>query len=179
MNLGLEYREVSGVESVGHHGAVGIRIMVASSVPLDLKSDEIQDAAWTARENMHDAMKAALQKVHPDTPKETERNRELVSLFSEPIFVEELPNGYCDRWCCKHKPWFKVTTKIGHFVIGWRKRVINIDWSGTVGTGTEAQLFLGENVTQGEKYIHAWSMEDAKRYIDKIMASAGGTNDES
>jgi hypothetical protein len=69
-----------------------------------------------------------------------------------------------------------VTTNIGRVKIGWRKRVINIDWSDTVVKKKAEELFPEENVTKGgydnHFYIHAWSYEDAKKYLDRIHDEA-------
>ena len=100
-----------------------------------------------------------------------ERNH-ILSLFDDnSIFVEEIPNGYCSEYCCKHLPWFIVTTKIGRIKIGWRKRVIHIDWSDTIISGDGETLFPEESkkTTVGDKYIHAWSYEKAKEYIDILL----------
>ena len=88
-----------------------------------------------------------------------------------PIYIEEIPNGYCNRACCRHLPWFIVTTTVGRIKIGWRKRVIEIDWSDTKGTAEAETLFAAEDVTKGTRYIHAWSVEKAKSYVAAIMSS--------
>ena len=94
-----------------------------------------------------------------------------MNLFgSETIYVEEIPNGYCNRYCCKHLPWFVVTTKVGRITIGWRKRVINIDWEGSAITKKANELFPQEDVTKGDKLIHAWGYEKAKEYIGVLLS---------
>jgi len=103
-----------------------------------------------------------------------ETNEKLLELFEQPIFSEEIPNRYYgkDDAYGRFKCWYRVTTSIGHFVIGWRKRVISIDWNDTVGTKTTQELFSKESVTKGDKLIHAWSMEKAKEYIETILGGA-------
>jgi len=100
--------------------------------------------------------------------------RAFLALFSAPIYVEEVPNGYCSRACCEHLPWFVVTTEIGRIKIGWRKRVIEIDWTETAA-GKAANLFPDEQVTKGDKMIHAWGYEDAAKYLQQIIASGAGS----
>ncbi|MFA5994350.1 MAG: hypothetical protein WC823_05315, partial [Parcubacteria group bacterium] len=46
--------------------------------------------------------------------------------FIFPVF-HHLPNGYSSRGV--GAPWFRVETEIGTITLGWRKRVVNIDWS--------------------------------------------------
>lgn len=102
----------------------------------------------------------------------TERE-ELLALFGEEkIYVMEVPNGY------HHDipdPWFKVYTKKGPITIGWRKRVINIDWTDSDIKENGNKLFPDENVTKSDayeqtKYIHAWGLEKAQEYINKLLS---------
>ncbi len=79
-----------------------------------------------------------------------------------------IPNQYPD----KNGPWFRVTTAFGTITIGWRRRVINIDWS-------EAKLairpdFSKEDVTKEESFIHAWGYEAAIEYLRVLRAAAAG-----
>ena len=108
--------------------------------------------------------------IDPEQQKEKiEMREEILSLFNQTVYVEEIPNGYCSSSCCVNKPWFIITTKVGRIKIGWRKRVISIDYSDTiVKEGAEA-LFPNEDTTRYEKVIHAWSLEDAKKYLNKII----------
>jgi len=61
-------------------------------------------------------------------------------------------------------PWFNVKTVFGVIKIGWRKRVINIDYS-AVNSDPD---FSSEEVTKGNRTIHAWSYEKAQEYLQKI-----------
>ena len=94
----------------------------------------------------------------------------LLSVFPQPIFVETIPNGYCSSYCCKYRPWFVVTTVKGRITIGWRKRVIEINWTDSTIDQSASELFPGEDVTKTEKLIHAWGYEKAKYYIQQLMA---------
>jgi hypothetical protein len=93
------------------------------------------------------------------------------------IRLTETPNQYCP--CEKCAPWYHVATKFGTFLIGWRKRVINIDWSNVIKTLKQrkklpkksiASLFNGENVTKGSDSIHAWGKEKAVEYLTLIYS---------
>jgi hypothetical protein len=166
----MDYTNLHKSESFGADGSFGLEINVAASKLPDLKSKEIWRATQAAIELIEAAIRKDIKAADPNTPGQIAENRKIVdSVFSEPIFVEELPNKYCSRWCCAHLPWFRVTTKKGIFVIGWRKRVISINWAETVDTKDAKTLFAGETVTKGEKSIHAWGLEDARRYVETIM----------
>jgi hypothetical protein len=115
-----------------------------------------------------------IHKNNPDTIEQHKRTIEkLKSLFNGAIFVEEIPNEY-SSWDAN---WLMVTTKVGHFKVGYRSKVINIDWSKTTVKGSGKQLFPNEDVTKGgdcwdtggKQYIHAWSLEKGREYIQKII----------
>ena len=58
-------------------------------------------------------------------------------------------------------PWFMVETSKGIFEIGWRKRVIHIDWSRTTLKGRGADVVANPGNTHAEKYVHAWDTTEA------------------
>lgn len=65
-------------------------------------------------------------------------------------------------------PWFQA--QVGQeppLKIGWRKRVINIDWEAS--KKNLLNLFDSEDVTKGPDYIHAWTTEKAAEYLAKII----------
>lgn len=95
---------------------------------------------------------------------------DIINLFgNHMIFVKEIPNGYSDSYYLKHLPWFIVTTNKGHIKIGWRKRVLHIEWTDSVIQDQADDLFPEEDVTKYEKIIHAWGLEKAKEYIAKLL----------
>lgn len=168
----MNYQELYKAQEFGILD-IGVKIEVASSSLPDLKNEKLFQAALTA----HEIIKEALTEVmHEQREKSQARRKaeraELIGLFPSPIYVEEIPNGYCSRACCKHLPWFIVTTEAGRIKIGWRKRVINIDWSDTTGTKKAEELFRDDQSTKGDRYIHAWSLEDAARIITRILNTA-------
>jgi hypothetical protein len=106
---------------------------------------------------------------------EEKQEREFREIFAKAGFTEiqmiSLPNEYCP---CEHcPPWFDVTTELGTFKIGWRKRVVCINWNNTV-PATEGyqcltyKLFEDEDVTKGEGYIHAWGYDKATDYLARL-----------
>lgn len=177
MNMNdIEYKVLSGIEQIGSDGVLGIKVMIGGTNLPDFKDDRFKEIGWKAREAVDALIQeidAARAQMNPEAIERAKTEKEkILACFPSPIFVEEIPNGYCSRGCCRHLPWFIVTTSVGRFKIGWRKSVINIDWSETIGTDQADPLFINENVTKGVKYIHAWSYEKAREYILTIMASA-------
>ena len=167
---------LSSLESCCEYGVFAVQIRVASSVELDFKEERIFNAASDARDDMFQELAASAVRRDPKSKERSNKERrDILALFDEPIFVEEIPNGYCSSWCCRHLPWFIVTTKIGRFKVGCRKRVIQIDWSECPRTCRAEALFPDEDVTKSDRMIHAWSFERAREYIQKIVKSVQET----
>jgi|SRR5208337_5029292 len=147
----------------------GIEIRVAVDRPLN-------DNDSMAMDKIGDEIEAAImgETMRLD-PKEQESKKEerekLLACFGDAaIRVKELPNGYCRQWCCTQHPWYAVTTKKGDITLGWRKRVISIEWEPSVA-GVSESLFLGENSTKYDRLIHAWGYEKAQEYISILLKS--------
>lgn len=84
-----------------------------------------------------------------------------------------LPNGYCNQYCCSHIPWFLFHTIDGDIIMGWRKRVISIEWQENYKPFDMKELFDTEDVTKwesgGRRGIHAWGEEKAFEYLRKVL----------
>ncbi len=115
-----------------------------------------------------------------------------IGLTKSPITL--IPNEYFgskqnDPYC---SPWGLIKTPKGDIKVGWRKRVINIDWKDLYDkalTKTSEHdyetrikiresfygenLFANEDVTKGTHMIHAWSSEKAVEYLEKICEAFG------
>jgi len=64
----------------------------------------------------------------------------------------------------KGSPWFLVHIDEGIVRIGWRKRVMSIDW-----TGTPIKAILTEDdVTKDEQMVHAWNYPKAVEYLQQF-----------
>jgi predicted metal-dependent RNase len=109
----------------------------------------------------------------PEIRKDAEKQKqEILNLFADgsKVFVKEVPNEYCNCHICKHMPWFIITTNKGNIKIGWRKRVLCINWDQSGISKTAEELFSEEQTTKFDKTIHAWGYEKAKEYLEKILA---------
>jgi hypothetical protein len=76
--------------------------------------------------------------------------------------LRELPNQYWKEPGCH--PWWFVRTHPGWIEIGWRKRVISIDWSDTPIRGIVTQ----DDLTKSQIMVHAYSMEKALEYLTTL-----------
>lgn len=163
-----EYALAHYTESISSYGEFGLKIMIAIDRPLTENDNSvIRDVA----KHIENSIRQESISLDPEQKKIAEKEREeLIGLFgSEAIYVEEIPNGYFDNWATKHLPWFVVTTKLGRIKIGWRKRVILIDWEGSDIQKRAEDIFPTEDVTKGDFYIHAWGLDKAVEYLVKLL----------
>ena len=87
----------------------------------------------------------------------------------EVLNMYELTNQYWPKTEGYYKtimesPWWLVKTPFGLITIGWRKRVIEIDWSDT----KVRKIITGDDVTKEENYVHAWSLPKALEYLTEL-----------
>ena len=61
-------------------------------------------------------------------------------------------------------PWWLVKTHVGLILIGWRKRVIHIDWMDTTIRATVTQ----DDVTKSPSMVHAWTTLKALEYLTAL-----------
>lgn len=133
-------------------------------------SEELETSICEAARILEKAIGREAVKANPESAIAARDNRDgILSCFDGPVFSKELPNGYCSDYCCAHLPWFAVITKVGEIKIGWRKRVLEIDWSKSDNKQTASELFPSEDVTKGWQMIHAWGYDKAREYIKKIV----------
>ena len=90
---------------------------------------------------------------------------------ADEIQFRAVPNRYGSE--NYHGPWFEVMTPVGMILIGWRKRVINIDWS---ATGRELRdVFADVNATKGSYYVHAYAHGQVIDYLWRLRETLGRT----
>jgi len=182
-----DYKPLYGKESHGSYGTYGLKIDIFTYPhAVDREAMCQTKNVYEAIDKLEYEIMKAMVAAKPETAEETANNRKfLLGCFPQPpAFVEEIPNGYCNRGCCAHLPWFIVTTSVGRIRIGWRKRVILIDWSDTVPkdrvavspTKKAEELFPKEDVTKDTHMIHAWSYDKATAYLKAIITGVPLTN---
>jgi len=158
---------------------------------------------WTI-ENTHDFMRHAradtFQHVYCH---KLSAEREVMQEFRgyldkaglERALLSAIPNEYWKEDTAE--PWCLARTPFGTLKIGWRKRVLNIDWSAVLNerlakidkldldTRYDARaalhktidantLFPNEDVTRWETGIHAWGAEKAVEYLKVIREKVLG-----
>lgn len=75
------------------------------------------------------------------------------------------PNAY---------PWWFVKTARGYIELGWRKRVIEINWSDTDVRG----VVTADEVTKDDIGVHAYSMAKAVEYMTELGRLFAAKKDE-
>ncbi len=84
------------------------------------------------------------------------------------VELTAVPNQYCSCPMCG--PWFEARTVFGLVTIGWRKRVIYLDWN---KTGIQVNNVPEDsNITHGSGWTHAWGYEKAAEYLRTIRQAA-------
>jgi hypothetical protein len=165
---------VNGHESHGSRGSTGVAVIVR--LPDDRGAvaqapEELQRETYKAYNQAEQALEKYLTKTSPDFEDTRSKIREeLLSCFGdEAIFAKEVPNGYWgDAAYALESPWFIVTTRIGHIRIGWRKRVVEIEFSESLVKLTAEEMFPDEDVTKHDKVVHAWGLSKAMQYVKAL-----------
>ncbi len=167
----FEYQKISGHESWGEFH-LGVQILVGG---ITLSEEEVR-FVQNHCPKIHDGLLLlrAKKQAREDPEKIAEHDecvKKLVDCFpDQPIHVKEISNGYCSEYCCVNIPWLVVTTSRGPITIGWRKRVISIDWSQLDTLRWPAdELFPNEDVTKHDHLIHAYGYEKATEYLGTIL----------
>jgi hypothetical protein len=173
----LKYEEAFWQEmTAGSDKYFGVKILIAMPRELTEKDKSVLRKHSEAIEEEFAALTAL---ADPELEKKKfEEKMAILRLFPEELqmYVEEIPNGYCSRPCCYHKPWFIVTTpQKGRITIGWRKSVIAIDWKDSAIKEKAEVIFPKEEVYPGcavtkvDWMIHAHGEEKAREYIKVLL----------
>jgi hypothetical protein len=161
----MEYQKAAAIESFGRY-ALGVEIRISASC--EFTEDEKWEFHKIAQQ-AHNILQKRSQLADPEVVEAIAKEKAaLIALFPAGCGHTEIPNGYDSS---SVYPWFRVFTNIGIFELGWRKRVISIDWKGTIVKETAEQLFPNEKVTKVDRLIHAWSYEKAAEYIGKLLGA--------
>lgn len=168
----FEWRLLGGAERSNGDGVLGVKIMVLTQRDL---TDNDRRAGYKAIRDLDAALDMETARLDPKTEDDRVREKaDIEKVFVDAgfpvIFMEPIPNEYFgpnDPWSLR-SPWYVITTPIGHIKIGWRKRVLALDWSRSTVKVAVDTLFPSEDVTKGDHMIHAWSYAKATEYLTKL-----------
>lgn len=100
-----------------------------------------------------------------------EKVRALFELANIPVErLHRLENNYWpntpDYYEVRAKhPWWLVGTEFGVIEIGWRKRVININWG---ACDYRDEQITPDDVTKSHTNVHAWGYAKAVEYLTSL-----------
>lgn len=189
----------SGIQSSGGSGTYAVKVLVYRPPEAQARFDKLMSKDYfecTPEENalrylVPDAEKLlsfirkqdrSLDPVVQQAARDTKSS--ISKAFGGAIFMEPIANGYWrpeDPWSVGD-PWYRVTTTVGHFVVGWRKRVLHLDWKDTVLRTRNAkgsierpppsgeEVFPKEEVTRWETGIHAWGYDKLQEYVQTLLS---------
>jgi hypothetical protein len=167
-----EYKMLAGSETYGKHPE-GVRIMVALSREF---TTEDQVNAMRCIHTLNKQLRRETVRLDPQTEKDVAFQRgKFEAAFMEAgfsvVYMEPAPNEYFgDDAEALSSPWYVVTTPRGHIKVGWRKRVIVLDWERSEIQASAHQLFPQEDVTKGDRMIHCWTYEKLAQYLTALKA---------
>lgn len=161
-----EKKLVSSIQSLYRNPVGLINIDIYVGINRELLTDESLEIDRFTR-NMVNLLSRNTLLSDPETKSDIDKHYGLLmNCFDTAIYAKKIPNEYDSE---SIEPWYSVTTYKGIIKIGWRKRVINIDWTLSDIEYNGRELFASEDVTKDDKFIHACSYEKAKEYIDKLL----------
>jgi hypothetical protein len=102
--------------------------------------------------------------------KQTEYTGIFDHVYPQDYSFKVIPNQYCQCEACA--PWFVFNTPDGEIKIGWRKRVINIEWLDSYKQFTDT--FENEETTKWfdeGRGIHAWGIDKCVEYLNRAKSS--------
>jgi len=170
-----ELKILSGIESYGSHHSSNAQVLLKSNLYNELPKEKQDDICMAAR-TFIEQLRSKIELAHNEEYKQKERQEnieKMKELFHEAGFklvhANIIPNQYSSDPCYYVDPWLEVITIKGPIIIGWRKRVINIDWSKSDITQKADELFPNEDVTKYDQLIHAWGYEKTVDYLSTLV----------
>jgi hypothetical protein len=170
VNEKYEWKQVYKSESYGGNtalkdipGVAGIQISIlTNSTPEEMQSLYLHRSADQAEKEITEYFLKSSEEL---VQKKLQLKREFEEAFEKSglpaVYMEEIPNEYWPEPYVIGRalsPWFVCTTRVGHFKVGWRKRVIVLDWERTDVKANGETIFPEEYAdscsTVGEHYIH-------------------------
>jgi hypothetical protein len=146
-------------------GWVGETVIIDPENYVIQKGDEI---SYIKRTYMHKACNKLYQeKKIRDEFFEVIRKAGVTTAILHPVANQYCPCELCSSWFIVETPYTPISESLKGLMIGWRKRVINIQFDHSCIDFMK--LFPEEDVTKGLNYIHAWGYEKAQEYLRKIF----------
>jgi len=175
--------EFKNVRTVTYGDGFSFRLEVCD--PENLLRIGTEDCSWEIIKASFEIEKLVLKARdiakfahHPEYKEQVndDKNR-LVAAFAsaglDHVFVKEIPNEYWPETYHLERlvnPWYLITTKVGTFKVGWRKRVLNLSWEDTILNVDGNKVFNSNEQTCGNNYVHCSNEADLINALVKLMS---------
>ena len=176
---GKELAICEGIENISAERKM--TLLIACELPgEDFNNKKDFDKYKNVFSNARINLQKEIEKIHAlNNPELIRQKQELESKFKKafksadltPLYIKELPNEYCSNPCCYHLPWFIIGSEVGHIKVGWRKRVIEVEYKDSYITANASELFKEEDTTTGDTFIHAWGYKKLVEYLKTLKKS--------
>jgi hypothetical protein len=169
-----ELKVLSSSDSRGSNHNCLTKVMLNSNLFNELDEQSRSDIAYDAGRYIEEIrnkieLAHAKQYRHEKRQENIEAMKELFHRAGfDPIYAKVIENQYDSNPAYYTDPWLIVTTAKGPIKIGWRKRVIEINWSESDIKQSAKDLFPSEAVTKVDQSIHAWGKEKAVNYLYEL-----------
>jgi len=167
--------KLGGIECHGGNGSFKGEVYIASEKYEALSEETRHHIGFQANECLG-TIKCMIEMEWVKKFKVIERQEhvtKLIKLFTDAgfgtIHVKTIDNQYSGNAWYYDAPWIIATTNKGPITVGWRKRVINIDWSNSDIAADGEILFKDERTTSGKQFVHAWGWDKAVEYLKKLL----------
>lgn len=149
--------------SIESHGAAHLKV----SLDIDGHNPSEKNARLIEH-LLHEIHSIVLQDIAVQKFDHERERSEFLALFPQGCSAVRVENKYSNR---SPNRWYYVYTNVGAIMIGWRARVILIDWTNSVIEQNAKELFPEFDTTKIDKSIHVWSLQDAQQVITKLYKS--------
>lgn len=163
----MEYKTITGVDYYYSYPNQQIAVKVDAKIERELTKEEEYYFLEACQKLAKMLRKNTILTDEQEIFHVKEERRQLLECFPQPIYVKEIPNEYEGPDCTRS--WFLVTTPKGPIKIGWRNRVINIDWTDSDIKSDANWLFVAEDTTKMGCSIHAWGYDKCREYLNKLL----------
>lgn len=159
-----EYKLISSYETKGDVN-LGIRISIAGNALTEEEEMTVRYAGYDLQDKL---TRLRLNRNPSNIALGEQMYGRLTECFPSPIYVKKVDNPYWPG--DPNNMSLEVTTPKGIIVVGWRKSVIEIDWTKSDIYQDADELFPQEDVTKDTRMIHAWGYEKATEYIGVLLS---------
>lgn len=173
--MGENMIKLGGIECYGGNGSFKGEVYITSEKYEALSEETRSKVGYQANQCLS-SIKYMIEMEWVRKFKAVERQEhvtKLISLFTDAgfgtVYVKTMDNQYSNDAWYYTAPWIIATTNKGPITLGWRKRVINIDWSESDITANGTELFKDERTTSAERYVHAWTYDKAVEYLKRLL----------